>query len=159
MPSNDQPRWILAAYYWAPYLALAVLAGNRIVEVATHRLQRGIHFAPQVQKHVAEMVTNYAPDRLILETDSHLHPVAETINVPIHTIPIARAKQVLAGTTEPVLHDKFYRHLLQARPELQRLAAIVGDGTTASTNEVRAAQLLAIALGLAAQRLRTLEPS
>lgn len=153
--SADKTLWLLSAYYWSPYLSFAVLDGRRIVALVTHRL-RSVESLRQMQQISTEMINDYAPDTIVLEADSHLFHAALSVNLPIAAVDLTAAKRVLLNTAEPVVHEKLFRHLLEDRPELQRLASLVGErGTTANTNRRRASQLSAVALGLAFRELST----
>ena len=155
MPSTNPPPLVLAAYYWSPYLTLAVLCGERVIETVCRRVPRNKRTLAATERCFRALVNDYAPVRIVVPPVLALDEVARRTGRPTVMMSLAAAKSCLMDRRSATNRD-LYRFLVARFPELRCLVTVlVGSGDVAATEPWRTAQLLPIALGLAVQRLCT----
>lgn len=151
MQRSNSSTWILAAYYWSPYLAMAVLDGERIVESVCHRIRGGAQTAANLDQHFQALVRDYAPECVVVPKVLALMNAATATHVPTKMHTIREAKSSLIGD-ETASHPEFYDELQTRYPELRRLLLHPsGKPLIAKDRSRGAVRLLPIALGLAYQ--------
>ncbi len=151
MQRSNSSTWILAAYYWSPYLAMAVLDGERIVESVCHRIRGGAQTAVHLDQHFLELARDYAPECVVVPKVLALLNAASATRLPtkMHTIREAKARLV---SDEKASHREFYKLLTTRYPELRRLLLHPSGKPLIAKDRSRGAiRLLPIALGLAYQ--------
>lgn len=155
MPSTNPPPLVLAAYYWSPYLTLAVLCGERVIETVCRRVTRNNRTQVATERCFRALVNDYAPTRIVVPPVLALDEAARRTGLPTVMMTLPVAKSCLTGSRLTTNRD-LYRFLVARFPELRCLVTVlVGSGDVATTEPWRTAQLLPIALGLAVQRLST----
>lgn len=151
MQNSNSSTWILAAYYWSPYLAMAVLDGERIVESVCHRTRSGTRTAANLDAHFQALVRDYAPECVVVPPVLALLNAASAIHLPTKIHTIREAKASLIGD-EKASHRELYKQLTTRYPELRRLLLHPsGKPLIAKDRSRGAVRLLPIALGLAYQ--------
>lgn len=149
MSNKHRPRWILAAYYWSPYLTFAVLNGEHIVELVCHRLKGRPETAATLHAHFQRLVHDYAPERIVIPEVAALYEAGALTGQPIETVSMKAAKTALLGSTRPT-HRNLYAELVRRYPGLKPYVPLTGSKSDAATiRSRRAVQLLPVALGLA----------
>ena len=155
MPSTNPPPLVLAAYYWSPYLTLAVLSGERVIETVCRRVTRNNRTQAATERCFRALVNDYAPTRIVVPPVLALDNAARRTGLPTVMMSLPAAKACLMGSRLTTNRD-LYRFLVARFPELRCLVTVlVGSGDVAATEPWRTAQLLPIALGLAVQTLAT----
>ncbi len=155
MPSTNPPPVVLAAYYWSPYLTLAVLCGERVIETVCRRVTRNNRTQVATERCFRVLVNDYAPIRIVVPPVLALDEAARRTGRPTVRMSLAAAKSCLMDRRSATNRD-LYRFLVAHFPELRCLVTVlVGSGDVAATEPWRTAQLLPIALGLAVQTLST----
>ena len=155
MPSTNPPPFVLAAYYWSPYLTLAVLCGERVIETVCRRVTRNKRTLAATERCFRVLVNDYAPTHIVVPPILALDEAARRTGLPTVMMNLSVAKSCLTGSRLTTNRD-LYRFLVARFPELRCLVTVlVGNGDVAATEPWRTAQLLPIALGLAVQRLST----
>lgn len=151
MSNKHRPRWILAAYYWSPYLTFAVLNGEHIVELVCHRLQGGPKTAATLHAHFRRLVHDYAPDRIVIPAVTALYEAGVLTGRVIETVSLRNAKMMLLAAGERPTHRDLYAELLRRYPRLKPYVPHLTGGRSdvAAIRSRRAVQLLPVALGLA----------
>ena len=151
MPKTP-PGWILAAYYWSPYLAFAVLTGERIVELTCHRLTGGQQATDLLNEHFQALAQDYHPDCIAVPPVAALYEAAKLTGYPVKTITMTTAKETLLGTEYRGTHRDLLMVLGKRCPELNgHIPKFTGGRSdTAAVRSRRAVQLFPVALGLAA---------
>lgn len=151
MQRSNSSTWILAAYYWSPYLAMAVLDGERIVESVCHRIRGGVQTAVNLDQHFQALARDYAPECIVVSRVLVLLNAASATRLPTKMHTIREAKSSLIGD-ETASHREFYKQLTARYPELRRLLLHPsGKPLIAKDRSRGAVRLLPIALGLAYQ--------
>lgn len=152
MSGNRLDPWILAAYYWSPYLACAVLDGQRIVELTCHRLSRRKQGAADLSPHFQALAQDYAPDRIVIPPVTALYEAGMLTGYPVETISMTKAKEMLLGRGQRVTHRDLLAELVRRYPQLKPYIPNLTGGRSdvAAVRSRRAVQLLPVALGLAA---------
>ncbi|MBL9008038.1 MAG: hypothetical protein JNJ46_27520 [Myxococcales bacterium] len=151
MQRSNSSAWILAAYYWSPYLAMAVLDGERIVESVCHRIRGGVRTAVNLDAQFRELVRDYAPECVVVPPVLALMNAASATHLPTKMHTIREAKASLIGD-EKASHREFYKRLTARYPMLGRLLLHPsGKPLIAKDRSRGAVRLLPIALGLAYQ--------
>lgn len=151
MQRSNSSTWILAAYYWSPYLAMAVLDGERIVESVCHRIRSGTRTAANLDAHFQALVRDYAPECVVVPKVLALMNAASATHLPTKMHTIREAKSSLIGD-EKASHREFYQQLTARYPMLGRLMLHPsGKPLIAKDRSRGAVRLLPIALGLAYQ--------
>lgn len=152
MPSKTPPRWILAAYYWSPYLTFAVLNGEHIVELVSRRLSGGRRATATLQAHFQALARDYAPDQIIIPAVAALYAAGVLTGHAVETLSIATAKERLLGRRQGTLHRDLFTELVRRYPQLQPYLPKLTGGRSdvAAVRSRSAVQLLPVALGLAA---------
>ena len=155
MPSTNPPPLVLAAYYWSPYLTLAVLSGERVIETVCRRVTRNNRTQVATERCFRVLVNDYAPTRIVVPPVLALDEAARRTGLPTVMMNLPAAKSCLMGRRLTTNRD-LYRFLVARFPELRCLVTVlVGSGDVAATEPWRTVQLLPIALGLAVQTLST----
>ena len=155
MPSTNPPPLVLAAYYWSPYLTLAVLCGERVIETVCRRVTRNNRTQAATERCFRVLVNDYAPIRIVVPPVLALDEAARRTGLPTVMMNLPAAKSCLMDRRSATNRD-LYRLLVARFPELRCLVTVlVGSGDVAATEPWRTAQLLPIALGLAVQTLST----
>ena len=155
MPSTNPPPVVLAAYYWSPYLTLAVLCGERVIETVCRRVTRNNRAQAATERCFRVLVNDYAPIRIVVPPIPALDDAARRTSLPTVMMSLAAAKAFLLNQRATANRD-LYRFLVDRFPELRCLVTVLsGSGDVAATEPWRTAQLLPIALGLAVQTLAT----
>lgn len=152
MPHSSPSAWILAAYYWSPHLALALLQGERVIEVRCRGLTKGRTSIATLAAHFQSLVRDYAPQSIVLPPGAALYAAAATTGCPIETLSLTSAKERLLGNSRTSNRDLFC-HLTEEDPDLERLlVSSSGKRYVAQERSRGAIRLLPVALALAAQR-------
>lgn len=160
MTQGHPSSWLLAVKSQSPYLAFAVLDAERAVEVACHYFTRRRYTSEQLRGHFLKFVRDYAPGRIVTEPDEVLYRAAVSTGYPVQTLTLASAKEILLPSEEHPRNRDLYRLLVARYPELSRLVSILPhSGKVVEWEPWRTVQLLAVGLGLAAQRLPLCAPS
>ena len=155
MPSTNPPPLVLAAYYWSPYLTLAVLCGERVIETVCRRVTRSKRTQAAIERCFRALVNDYAPAHIVVPPVLALDEAARRTGVSTMMLGIGAAKAQLLGN-RTASHRDLYRYLVARFPELRCLVTVlVGSGDIALAEPWRTVQLLPIALGLAVQTLAT----
>lgn len=150
MPSTNPPPLVLAAYYWSPYLTLAVLCGERVIETVCRRVTRNNRTQAATERCFRVLVNDYAPIRIVVPPVLALDEVARRTGISTMMLGIGAAKVQLLGN-RMASHRELYRFLLARFPALNCLVRTLPSGEVVSSEPWNVARLLPIALGLAAQ--------
>lgn len=145
--ANAEPL-VLAAYYWSPYLTLAVLCGEHVIETACHRVSTRARLSNAPTRHISALVNDYAPVRIVVPPVLALDEAARRTGIPTVMLSIGAAKAQLTGN-RMASHRELYRFLLARFPVLDRLVRTLPSGEVMSSEPWNVAQLLPIALALA----------
>ncbi|MFA5061652.1 MAG: hypothetical protein WC526_00720 [Patescibacteria group bacterium] len=155
MARNPRPaRRVLVACYRFRTLAVVELTEGERPFVLKHCI-RGLR--RNLARAVAFVLrdANTSRPRLIVADNALLaDELRKTIcAVPIQTITIATAKEVLLPAEHRPNHHDLYHHLLRQHPHLRRYVTVIpSTGHIAESERWRTVVLLAVALGLAAQQ-------
>ena len=150
MPSTNPPPLVLAAYYWSPYLTLAVLCGERVFETVCRRVTRNNRTQVATERCFRVLVNDYAPTRIVVPPILALDEAARRTGVSTMMLGIGAAKVQLLGN-RMASHRELYRFLLARFPMLNCLVRTLPSGEVVSSEPWNVARLLPIALALAAQ--------
>lgn len=144
-----KPR-LLAACYRSPYLAMAVLQGDEVIEVRRHRLGR--HRAKAVvRQHIATLANAYHVNRVTVEPATLAHrALMGTAHTRVRLVSLKAVKDQLLPELEARTNSALMARLIADHPQWRRLFRHwPKSGLMATTDTWRTVALLAIALGLA----------
>lgn len=144
----------IAACYRSPYLVVAVMNAGDAIEVQRSRVVAA-HEIPRVLRR---LMIEYGCQTLIVEPNSHLFRIAKTLQCRVHTVAMRTAKAALVPSAKRVTNHQLCQQLVNRCPKLRRLVKIFpATGRIAMTERWRVVQLLPVALGIAANRLKLYE--
>jgi hypothetical protein len=145
------PHWTLAVCYRAQWLAIALLDGERVLEVGTHQLPSLAGGRPRLKTLLDRYLVDYAPGEVVLEDRPSFRSLRKQVTKPIKFTSLRRAKDTLLQGIQGATHEEVFDQLIRERPALRRLVTILpATNRIALTEHWRTVQLLAIALGLGA---------
>lgn len=153
MTTSPSPTTYLAAYFYAPSLALAVTSGSDVLEVRQYRLRT--YEGQRARELIALLAAEYAVAAIVVKPESWLAAIAEGMPRPVALVSLTEAKRLLFPANPPPSHVQLAEVLIRARPTLRRLAPTWEESGELKRSEPwRLVALVAVALGLAAARLR-----
>jgi hypothetical protein len=145
------PHWTLAVCYRAQWLAVALLDGERVLEVRTHQLPSLVGGRPRLKTLLDRYLVDYAPGEVVLEDRPSFRSLRKQMTRPTRLTSLRRAKDMLLRGIHRATHEAVFDQLIRERPALRRLVTILpATNRIALTEHWRTVQLLAVALGLGA---------
>ena len=163
MNARSQDQWILAVCLRFNMLGLAVVSQHEIIEVRRRCLyhakpmERPQDFASRA---IAELASDYGLSVVVVEPDSQIQAWLKKTNLSSQIMSLDIAKELVLPEDEPHTHPYLCRHLVNEFPVLRNIATVLpATGNVAMTQRWRVVPLLAVALGVAAQKARLLSIS
>ncbi len=151
------PRYLVAAYR-SPFLLLAVLDGSAVIITEQIALTADTLTTARVTSELFNLARDYDIDRVVLDADWRLETPARVLGAPIELITLDEAKALLLPHEPHATHRALYEHLIERRPKLKRLVATLPmTGRVSLSVPRQQLSLLAVALGLAAEKRRLLD--
>lgn len=150
-----RPGYCLSVVYRAKGLGVAVMRGSEIVEVLRHRLTKEQRLSSSILERIKKTSADYSVKTLIVELNSPVHlAVRRSRRWKIMLLDIPEAKRYFLPANTSQANRRLYQFLVDRHPKLKRMITILPrSGQVALCNDRRRiVPLLAVALGLAAQR-------
>ena len=152
--STKSSQRCLAVCKRCQVLVLAVVESDDILEVRRHFPwnQSGQDYRSAIRKAVVSIMADYNIRTIVVEPDSLIHECIQDISV-IQRIELSTAKQLLIPPRENKTHSELCTYLVNSFPKLGRLVTVLPYNRIAMTERWRTVALLAVALGLAVQKI------
>ena len=160
MNDHPQDQWVMAVCLRFNMLGLVVLSQHEIVEVRRRCLYHtSSKETPKdfASRAITEMASDYGLSVVVVEPDSQTQVWLKNSTVSSQTRSLDNAKELILPEGQPHTHPFLCRHLVNEFPKLRNIATVLpATGNVAMTQRWQVVPLLAVALGIAAQKSRVL---